>query len=53
LLGWDGLGVTSYLLVVYYLNYSRSVAGIVTFLVNRLGDIFFFSSLGFLFLFVD
>jgi NADH:ubiquinone oxidoreductase subunit 5 (subunit L)/multisubunit Na+/H+ antiporter MnhA subunit len=43
LLGWDGLGVSSYFLVVFYKNYSRSVAGIVTFLVNRFGDIFFFS----------
>lgn len=42
LLGWDGLGITSYLLVVYYLNYRSSVAGILTFLVNRFGDVFFF-----------
>ena len=53
LLGWDGLGVTSYLLVVYYINYRSSVAGILTFLVNRLGDVFFFSSLAFFYLFLD
>ena len=45
LLGWDGLGITSYFLVVFYSNYRSSVAGIVTFLVNRLGDVFFFCSI--------
>lgn len=53
LLGWDGLGVTSYLLVVFYLNYRRASAGIVTFLVNRLGDVFFFSALAFFSLVLD
>lgn len=46
LLGWDGLGVTSYLLVVYYARARRSVAGILTFLTNRLGDIFFLLTIG-------
>lgn len=45
LVGWDGLGITSYFLIVFYINYSRSVAGILTFLVNRLGDVFFFLSI--------
>lgn len=46
LLGWDGLGITSYLLVIYYRSYSSSTAGILTFLVNRLGDVFFLLALG-------
>lgn len=41
LLGWDGLGLVSYLLVVYYSRFSRSVAGILTFVLNRVGDVFF------------
>ena len=53
LLGWDGLGVTSYLLVVYYRNYRRSVAGLLTFLVNRVGDVLFFFSICFFSLVMD
>ncbi len=53
LLGWDGLGITSYFLVVFYSNYRRSVAGILTFLVNRLGDVFFFFSICVLSLLMD
>ena len=41
-LGWDGLGVTSYLLVIYYLNFKRTSGGITTVITNRLGDVFLF-----------
>lgn len=38
MLGWDGLGVVSYILVVYYKNEKSRSAGMITSLSNRLGD---------------
>nr|UDF84433.1 NADH dehydrogenase subunit 5 [Phyllodiaptomus tunguidus]UDF84446.1 NADH dehydrogenase subunit 5 [Phyllodiaptomus tunguidus] len=38
LLGWDGLGVTSYLLVIYFQSEKSFSAGLITALTNRLGD---------------
>nr|YP_010698196.1 NADH dehydrogenase subunit 5 [Aphrophora memorabilis]WCH58166.1 NADH dehydrogenase subunit 5 [Aphrophora memorabilis] len=39
LLGWDGLGLVSYCLVVYYQNYKSYNAGMLTALSNRVGDV--------------
>jgi len=39
LLGWDGLGVTSYLLVCFYSSEKSFNARILTALTNRLGDV--------------
>nr|QXT45539.1 NADH dehydrogenase subunit 5 [Leptinotarsa decemlineata] len=39
LLGWDGLGLVSYCLVVYYQNLKSYNAGMLTALSNRIGDV--------------
>nr|BBN79996.1 NADH dehydrogenase subunit 5 [Grandidierella rubroantennata] len=38
LLGWDGLGLTSYALVIFYQNESSCNSGMITILSNRVGD---------------
>nr|YP_010987592.1 NADH dehydrogenase subunit 5 [Ochthephilus sericinus]WON66011.1 NADH dehydrogenase subunit 5 [Ochthephilus sericinus] len=39
LIGWDGLGLVSYCLVIYYQNGKSSNAGMITALTNRIGDV--------------
>nr|YP_010631641.1 NADH dehydrogenase subunit 5 [Propomacrus davidi]WBP61419.1 NADH dehydrogenase subunit 5 [Propomacrus davidi] len=39
LLGWDGLGLVSYCLVIYYQNFKSNNAGMITALSNRIGDV--------------
>nr|YP_010625954.1 NADH dehydrogenase subunit 5 [Sininocellia chikun]WBK02700.1 NADH dehydrogenase subunit 5 [Sininocellia chikun] len=39
LVGWDGLGLVSYCLVIYYQNEKSFNAGMLTVLSNRIGDV--------------
>nr|YP_009460051.1 NADH dehydrogenase subunit 5 [Auriculastra duplicata]AUT77314.1 NADH dehydrogenase subunit 5 [Auriculastra duplicata] len=38
LLGWDGLGITSFALIVYYQSFESLSAGFQTLMANRVGD---------------
>lgn len=49
MLGWDGLGVISFLLVIYYNNSRRLNSGLVTVYLNRFGDYFIILSFWLLF----
>nr|YP_010147011.1 NADH dehydrogenase subunit 5 [Hediste diversicolor]QQP21533.1 NADH dehydrogenase subunit 5 [Hediste diversicolor] len=49
LLGWDGLGITSFVLVIYYNNAKSLGAGMITALTNRIGDVMLLISIALLF----
>jgi len=48
LLGWDGLGLVSFLLVIFYQNPRSLGAGIITLITNRIGDALIISSIALL-----
>lgn len=48
MLGWDGLGLTSYALVIFYQNEYSANSGIITILSNRVGDSTLLLSIGWL-----
>nr|YP_010837456.1 NADH dehydrogenase subunit 5 [Doto coronata]WGC93421.1 NADH dehydrogenase subunit 5 [Doto coronata] len=39
LLGWDGLGITSFALIIYYESNESQMAGFQTLMINRIGDV--------------
>lgn len=49
LLGWDGLGLVSYCLVIYYQNVKSYNAGMLTALSNRVGDVAILIAIAWLF----
>nr|YP_009726135.1 NADH dehydrogenase subunit 5 [Aenasius arizonensis]QHR84896.1 NADH dehydrogenase subunit 5 [Aenasius arizonensis] len=51
ILGWDGLGLVSYCLVIYYNNYFSYNSGMLTVLMNRIGDVMIMLSISVMFIY--
>nr|YP_010278736.1 NADH dehydrogenase subunit 5 [Apachyus feae]UKE80568.1 NADH dehydrogenase subunit 5 [Apachyus feae] len=49
LLGWDGLGLVSYCLVIYYQSSKSFNAGMLTALSNRVGDVMILMAIAWMF----
>ena len=49
MVGWDGLGLISFCLVIYYSNFGSLESGLITVFRNRVGDVFFFGLFCFFF----
>nr|DAZ91205.1 TPA_asm: ND5 [Echinogammarus berilloni] len=49
LLGWDGLGLTSYVLVIFYQSETANNSGMLTVLSNRIGDVAILLSIALMF----
>nr|YP_010545665.1 NADH dehydrogenase subunit 5 [Acanthopleura loochooana]UYG48461.1 NADH dehydrogenase subunit 5 [Acanthopleura loochooana] len=49
LLGWDGLGLVSFCLVIYYQNPKSLGAGLMTAFMNRIGDVGILMGIGWMF----
>jgi len=39
IIGWDGLGATSYLLIIYYGTNKSTTSGTITVIINRIADV--------------
>jgi NADH-ubiquinone oxidoreductase chain 5 len=37
-IGWEGLGLTSFILIIFYQNWISTRGGLITLLTNRIGD---------------
>lgn len=44
ILGWDGLGLTSFALIIFYENREAGRAGFLTLMINRIGDVIILAS---------
>nr|YP_009113900.1 NADH dehydrogenase subunit 5 [Pupilla muscorum]AGC52865.1 NADH dehydrogenase subunit 5 [Pupilla muscorum] len=47
MLGWDGLGISSFALIIYYSSASSKQAGFLTLMTNRIGDVLIIASIPF------
>nr|UJV31446.1 NADH dehydrogenase subunit 5 [Boudemos sp. DBUA0002419.01] len=50
MIGWDGLGISSFLLIIYYQTPKGLYSGMVTSFTNRIGDVLILSCLSVFFL---